>query len=76
MMKSALTLQGTKQKLTICLLENPKEAEKVSVLLHEYQKDIGIDLSFDEFEGNSQEMLNRYNYPNGLFFWPKVMISS
>jgi hypothetical protein len=75
-MKSAQNSQDTKQKLTICLLENSKEAEKVNLLLHEYQKDIGIDLSFDEFECNSEAMLSRYIYPNGLFFWPKVMILS
>lgn len=53
------------------MLESEKEAENVSLLLHEYQQDIGIDLSFDGFEGTAEKLLNRYTYPNGLFFFAK-----
>jgi putative acetyltransferase len=71
MMKPALTLQDTKQKLTICLLESPKEAKKINLLLHEYHQDIGVDLSLDGFEYHPEDILNRYTYPNGLFFLAK-----
>ena len=71
MMKSAQNSQDTRKKLTICLLESPKEAEKVSVLLNEYHQDVGADLSLDGFEYHPEEILDRYTYPNGLFFLAK-----